>query len=220
MKKIRVVIAVAEPVFCEGLRWILAQQDDMETLGIAYTGEQGVDIIGRLKPDVAVVELGLPGLENVVLVGEIKAVSPTTGILGLTDKASIPRVLAALEVGLDGLLLKRASQEEILSAIRSICNGQAVMDLPTFRKLNNGQIALLGDNEPDNSETWLTGRELEVLKQAGSGLTTREIAGTMYLSDRTVQTHLTSIFRKFHVNSRTEAVVHALKTGWLVPEDL
>ena len=214
------MIAVADRVFSEGLWWVLAQQDDVETVDTACIGEQAVGIIGRLKPDVAVVELGVPGLENAALVKEIKTVSPSTGILGLADKASIPRAMAALKAGLDGLLLKRASQDEILSAIRSIYNGQAVVALPTLRKLISGQTNLLADNGPGNGDAWLTMCELEILKQAGRGLTTKEIGRTMYLSNRTVQANLANIFRKFHVSSRTEAVLHALKTGWLVPEDL
>jgi DNA-binding NarL/FixJ family response regulator len=220
MQKIRVVIAAGEPVFCEGLRWILAQQEDMEIVGIACTGENSVDVIGELKPHVGVVELGLPGVNGVALIKELKRVSPVTGILGLTRKPSVPCILASVEAGLAGYLLKRSAPEEIITAIRGIYNGEAVMDLSTLKKLNNAQSSAFGFPNSDDGNGWLSFRELQVLKLASKGLTTKEIAKTISLSDRTVQAHLATIFRKFDVGSRTEAVVHALKTGWLGPEDL
>jgi DNA-binding NarL/FixJ family response regulator len=219
VEKIRVLIAAGEPVFIEGLRWILMQQEDIQIVGMCNNGEETVDMAHRLAPDVGVIELRLPGLNSVPLIKEVKVASPTTGVLALTRKPSIPCILEALEVGLAGYLLTNASPTEIILAIRGIFNGEAVVDLNMLKALNNQQVSLFRDGLRQNNK-WMTYRELKVLKLAGKGLTTKEIAQNVALSQRTVQEHLANIFRKFEVGSRTEAVLCALRAGWLNAEDL
>jgi DNA-binding NarL/FixJ family response regulator len=147
----------------------------------------------------------------------MKEVSPDTAVLMVSAYSYPSYVLAALRSGAAGYLLKDTPLSEIINAIRMVNSGEAVFDMKATGKI----LRRLANDGTDRRKTEeLQPRELEVLNLAAKGVGNKEIATKLSISERTVQTHLVNVFRKLHVNSRTEAVLYALKEGWLNMDDL
>lgn len=216
-ERIRVLIADDHALVREGTREILEREGDLEVVGEAADGEETVALAAELRPDVVVVDIGMPVLSGVEATRRIKMDHPEIGILVLTVHDDDPYVYAILEAGAAGYLLKDIHGSQLVEAVRSVRAGEGVLHpaiarkvLGRFRKsMPPGQ-----DFEP------LTKRELEVLRLAARGMSNKEIAAELDLSARTVQVHLGRVFRKLRVASRTEAVIHGLRRGWFRLEEL
>lgn len=216
-ERIRVLIADDHALVREGTREILEREDDVEVVGEAADGEQAVELAGRLLPDVAVVDIGMPGVNGIEATRRIKAEHPEIGVLVLTVHDDDPYVYAMLEAGAAGYLLKDVHGSELVGAVRSVRAGEAVLHPAITRKVLG---RFRGSGTPGKAYEPLTDREIEVLRCAARGMSNREIAGELDLSARTVQVHLGRIFKKLRVASRTEAVIHGLRRGWFRLEDL
>ena len=218
MEKTKVLVADDHPAVREGLCRALEAEEDIEVIAQAVNGEEAVSLAKELELDVAIIDAAMPGLSGIDAARQIKEYCPMIAILILSAYDYRSYVLAALRAGVAGYLLKSTPLNDIVSAVRMVHNGEAVFDLKVVADI----LPRLG-NTTDKSSVHLGelhGRELEVLKLAAKGISNREIARQLYIGERTIQTHFVNIFRKLRVGSRTEAVLHALKNGWLTLDDL
>ena len=218
MEKIRILIADDHPAFREGLCQLLEGEEDLECVAMPEDGEEAVRLAKELRPDVAIIDVAMPKLNGIEATRQIKAAYPAIAILMVSAYGYESYILASLRVGAAGYLLKSASLRELISAIRLVHAGEGVFDLKSASRLIS-RVATEKVGERGGLEE-LHRRELEVLKLAAKGMRNKEIARKLVISERTVQTHLVNIFRKLEVGSRTEAVLHALKEGWLTLDDL
>lgn len=217
--KIRILIADDHAVVREGTRQLLEHEADMEVVAEASDGEEAVRLVGETKPDVAIIDINMPKLDGIGATKKIKELYPKTTVLILSAYDDDQFVFSLLEGGAAGYLLKSASSREIVDAVRAVNTGDSVLSPSIARKVLNrfGSTGKGGEEKPKES---LTERELEVLKLATMGLSNQDIADKLYLSLRTVQAHLGHIFNKLDVGSRTEAIVRALKQGWINLSDI
>lgn len=215
MEKIRVLIADDHAVVREGTRRILDAEEGIEVVGEAEDGESAVKLTLRLKPDVAIVDIAMPGLDGIEATRMIKNLCPSTAVLILSAYDDDQFVFSLLEAGAAGYLLKTVRAREIVSAVQAVHAGESVLHPAVARKVLNRFVPGPGRGAQQRSLELLSDRELDVLRLAAKGLSNQEIARDLCLSIRTVQGHLGHIFNKLGVSSRTEAVVRALKEGWV-----
>ncbi len=208
---IRILLADDHALMREGIRKILEEADDLEVVGEAGDGQEAVRLTRQLRPDVVLMDIAMPEMNGVEATREIKEVLPRTAILALSAYDDDAYVFALLEAGAAGYLLKGALSRQLVAAIQSVHQGESVLAPSVTRKL----FAHTSNHNQNERPHTLSERELEVLRLAGRGLSTRAIALALDISPRTVQFHLTQIFTKLNVGSRTEAVVSALRHGWL-----
>ena len=218
MEKISVLVADDHPAFREGLCRFLGEEEDLEVIAKPADGEQAVRLAKELLPDVAIIDVAMPKLNGIEAAKQIKAACPNTAILMVSAYSYESYLLASLRAKAAGYILKNASLDELINAVRMVHNGEAVFDFKSISKVL-GQLTTDEDTERKMLAE-LHHRELEVLKLAAKGRSNKEIAEELGISERTVQTHMVNIFRKLEVGSRTEAVLHALREGWLNLDDL
>jgi len=204
----------------EGTRRILEQEPDLEVVAEAGDGEETVKLACALKPDVALVDVAMPKLDGIEATRRIKAQCPAVAVLVLSAYDDDQFIFGLLEAGAAGYLLKSVRGQEIVDAIRAVHAGESVLHPSVARKVLNRFAGVSGKPRERKSVDLLTEREMEVLKMVTKGLSNKDIAEGLCLSVRTVQGHLANIFNKLRVSSRTEAVVHALKEGWVTLDDV
>jgi len=216
---IRVVIADDHALVREGTRQILEDQPGLAVVGEAADGEEAVALASRLRPDVVLMDIAMPRLNGIEATRLIKQASPSTSVLVLTAYDDDQYIYALLDAGAAGYLLKNVRGDELAQAVRAVAEGESVLHPAIASKVfkrytSPGQASGQEEMEP------LTERESEVLAMAAKGLSNKMIARDLNLSDRTVQVHLSNIFGKLGVASRTEAVITALRRGLLRLEEL
>jgi DNA-binding NarL/FixJ family response regulator len=213
VKTIRILLADDHAYVRQGTRELLEQQDDLEVVGEADNGRAVVQLALKEHPDVVIMDFAMPELNGIEATRQIKAVAPGIAILVLTAYDSEQYVFAFLEAGAAGYLLKDISVEELVNAIRAVHGGESILHPAIARKVINHF------SKPDSRQTTddlleqLTEREVEVLRLAAKGMSNRDISRELSISVRTVQTHLSNVFNKLGVGSRTEAVVLGLRKG-------
>ena len=220
MDRIKILIADDHAVVREGTRQILEQEADLAVVAEAGDGEEAVRLAGTSQPDVAIVDIAMPKLDGIEATKRIKALYPTIAVLILTAYDDDQFVFSLLEAGAAGYLLKSVRGRELIDAVRAIYAGESVLHPSIARKVLNRFAPVSGKLREQKPVEVLTEREREVLKLATQGLSNQDIANELCLSLRTVQAHLGHIFNKLQVSSRTEAVVRALKEGWITLGDI
>jgi DNA-binding NarL/FixJ family response regulator len=211
MNPIRILIADDHPVFRFGLRSLIASIPEMEVVGEATNGESAIEAAIRLKPDIILMDINMPGLNGIQATRRILADSPEIGILVITmfDDDS---VFDAMQAGARGYLLKGADPEETVRAIHSVANGEAIFSPKVAERL----ISYFGKNQAaasPNAFPELTERESEVLDLIAQGLTNTAIAERLVLSPKTVRNHVSNIFSKLQVSDRAQAIIRARQAG-------
>jgi DNA-binding NarL/FixJ family response regulator len=219
MDKIRILLADDHVVVRQGTRELLEREEDLEVVAEAGDGEEAVRLANSRRPDVAIMDISMPKLNGIEATRQIKAIQPATAVLVLTAYDDDQYIFALLEAGAAGYLLKNVRAEELVDAVRAVHVGESVLHPTVARKVINRFARPKEGRDVDTAVEQLTERELEVLKLAAKGMTNREIAQELVISVRTVQVHLTNVFGKIGVGSRTEAVLYALREGWLTLED-
>jgi two-component system, NarL family, response regulator LiaR len=218
---IRILLADDHVILRQGTRQLLENEADMKVVGEASDGEEAVRLTAELKPDVVIIDVAMPKLNGVEATKRIKQILPSTIILALTGYDYDEYIFGLLEVGAAGYLLKDVSGDDLVAAVRAVYNGEPVLHPAVARKLMDhckSPTACNIKTSPGASD--LSDREMEVLKLAAKGISNKDIADTLSISIRTVQAHMRSIFSKLGIGSRSEAMIYALKRGWLNLEDL
>jgi DNA-binding NarL/FixJ family response regulator len=216
-KLIRVILADDHQVVRRGIRDFLMESGEIEVVAEADNGDEAVRLIEQHRPDVAVLDIQMPGRTGIEIVQWVRDQKLPVGTLILTAYDDDPYLVAALEAGTNGFVLKTADAPEIVRAVLAVNEGKSVLDPSVVHRLM--QVVGGGTGTPHHDDlepgTDLTARELAVLDEAARGLTNKAIGLTLGISDRTVQGHLRNIFEKLHVTNRTEAVVKAVQLGML-----
>jgi NarL family two-component system response regulator LiaR len=219
MKKTRILIADDHSLFSEGIRNLIEEEEDFEVVGQARDGEEAVRLATELEPDVVVVDIVMPQLNGIEAAKRIKATLPTTSILMLSGYDYEAYLLQAMRAGAAGFLSKGARSSEVIAAIRAVSAGDPAIDQKTAYRIIT-RLVSTDDSVSKPTLDELHERELEVLRLGAKGMTNKEIAQELMISQRTVQTHFNNIFRKLDVRSRTEAILRALKQRWITLDDL
>jgi len=212
MTAIRVVVADDQTAVREGLVLLLELLDDVEVVGAAHDGEEAVQLVATHGADVVLMDLRMPRCDGITATARIRAEHPGTQVVVLTTYAEEPDILAALKAGALGYLTKDAGRAQIAHAIRAAAAGQAVLDPDVQRRLvaaAAGGVPVGPGPAPDG----LTPREVEVLALIAGGLSNREIAGRLYLTEATVKSHINRLFAKTGVRDRAQAVQYAYRHG-------
>lgn len=220
MGKIKILIADDHAVVREGTRQILEQEPDLDVVAEAADGEEAVKLASSSRPDVAILDIAMPKVDGIEATRKIKELCPGVAVLVLTAYDDDQFVFGLLEAGAAGYLLKSIRGRELVEAVRQVYAGESVLHPAIARKVLN-RFTPTGEKKgmPEPAKV-LSEREIEVLQLATQGLSNHEIADKLFLSLRTVQAHLGHIFNKLKVSSRTEAVVHAIKAGWVTLDDV
>jgi DNA-binding NarL/FixJ family response regulator len=198
----RVVIVDDHAVVRDGLARLLEHAADIDVVATAADGEAAVAVVADAIPDVVLMDLSMPGVDGVAATRRILADHPDVRVVVLTTFADQRRILDALDAGASGYLLKDASPDEIVAAIRSVVAGGAPLDPKAARVLLDAQRA-------PKPERRLSAREQEVLGLLATGLANKQIARRLGITERTVKAHLTSIFQQLGVSDRTQAALWA-----------
>ncbi|MDO8531380.1 MAG: response regulator transcription factor [Dehalococcoidia bacterium] len=218
MEPIRVVLGEDHSLVREGTRRILEQYPDLVVVGEAGDGEQALEMVGRLQPDVAILDVRMPKLSGIEVVRRIKACSPNTKALMLTAYDDDDYILASMEAEAAGYLLKTARASELVEAVRSVHAGESVLHPAIAAKVARlwGRRRVKVEQEPAEA---LSPREREVMDLAAKGLRNKDIAEKLSISVRTVEGHFNSIFAKLGVSSRVEAILYAVSLHTVTPEE-
>jgi NarL family two-component system response regulator LiaR len=216
--RIAILLADDHALFRQGLRRLIEEEPDMEVVAEAEDGLQAVQLAKQHKPAVAVLDISMPQLDGIEAGRRILAASPSTRTLLLSAYDSTDYVKRALHSGASGYLLKKVDMTTLAGSIRLVSSGELVIDTaPTGRLLR----ILMGEETRSHAGAGkLNPREMEVLRLVSAGKTNREVATELGISERTVQAHMLNIFKKLEVSSRTMAVLHALRQGWVALDDL
>jgi two-component system response regulator DegU len=218
MAKIRVLVVDEHPAFREGVRQAVNSTTDMEVVATAEDGESAVKQAAAEKPDIAVLSVTLPKMDGLATTKKLKEENPDIGIILVSLYSHGSYIVPALRAGALGYLSKTSPLEELISCIRSVKAGETVVKSEAVGKLL--RLLVSESDEESRYVEKLHLREMEVLGLVAKGMHNRDIAKRLGISDHTVHTHLTSIFRKMGVSSRTEAVIYALRMSWLSFDDL
>jgi DNA-binding NarL/FixJ family response regulator len=205
---IRLLVADDHPVVRDGLRGMLAGQPDLEVVGEAADGAEAVALVPRLRPDVVLMDLRMPGMDGVEAIRRLRTSRPDVRVMVLTTFDTDTDVVRAIEAGATGYLLKDTPREELVRAIRAAARGEAVLAPAVATKL-------LGQMRAPAPAGALSARELEVLELIARGATNREVGAKLFISEATVKTHLLHVFDKLGVSDRTAAVATAIEQGLL-----
>lgn len=212
MSPIRVLIADDHALFRDGLRRILGDFPDLTVVGVAANGAAAVDLATRLQPDVIVMDVRMPGMSGPEATRQLRAVAPACRVLMLTVSERDADLFAAVKAGARGYLLKSVEAGELVAAIRRVHAGEAVVAPAMAVKLLEEFSALATRGASAAAEP-LTERESAVLRAVARGLSNKEIAAELGLSEHTVKTHLRHILDKLHLRSRAHAAAYAVEAG-------
>lgn len=209
--KISVLIVDDHPIVRQGLRTLLELQDDILVAGEAVNGKAAVELTASLKPDVVLMDLVMPEMDGISATRHITELKQSTRVIALTSFVEDDKVIPAIQAGAVSFLLKDVSPTELLEAIRAAYHGEARLHPNVIRTLMNqvaAQPPALQKTAPD-----LTGREFEVLSLVSQGLSNREIAEKLVISEKTVKTHISSLLSKLGQEDRTRLAIYAIKKG-------
>lgn len=211
MSAIRILIADDHPVVREGLAKIIALYDDLELVGVAVDGADAIERAEQLHPDVVLMDVRMPDIDGVEATRRVRAGSPDTEVIVLSNYDEDQYVFDALGAGAKGYLLKDVSADALVDAIRAVARGESKLDGALMDRVV-AQFQQLQHRDQPQPES-LTPREHDVLEQLAAGCSNLEIAERLVVSEKTVKSHLTSIYRKLNVRDRSQAIVAALSTG-------
>ncbi len=210
-RTIRVVIADDHPVVREGLAAMLEREPDLEVVGEARDGQEAIDQVAALRPDVVLMDLQMPRVDGVEAIRQIRERHSGVHVLVLTTYDDDESILRGVEAGARGYLLKDAPRDELFRAVRAVARGESLLQPAVATRLLNRVSRKPAQPAPDV----LTERELDVLRLLARGAANKEIGAALHISESTVKTHVANIFQKLDVGDRTEAVTAALRRGLL-----
>ena len=213
---IRVLLVDDHAMVRRGLRDFLELHDDIVIVGEAADGAAAIDQASALQPDVVVMDLMMPGIDGIEATARIRTNLPTVEVIALTSFVEEARVLAAIEAGASGFLLKDAEADELAAAIRAAAAGEVHLD-PAIAGIVARHLRVASGNgvqgKPGDGLASLTARERDVLARVAQGLSNRAIAETLGITERTARTHVSNVLAKLGLASRTQAALFAVQHG-------
>lgn len=220
MSKIKIVVVDDHPMVRQVLRHSLEQEADFAVVGEAADGDEAVRLTDEFLPQLVLMDIKMPGVSGVEATRQIIARHSGVAVLGLTAYDEDEHVLGILQAGAVGYLLKTASRETLIQALRSVLAGVTVLDPQVYRKLLKRAVRRQPATTAPGTAEPLGARELDVLRLAAGGMRNEVIASRLGISVRTVKGHFEEIYAKMRVQSRTEAAMQALKRGHIRIEDI
>ena len=202
---VKILIADDHSMVREGFRQLLQLEEEFEVVGEAANGQEAIDLIKKLKPDILLLDINMPVKNGLEVLEELKKYNSKTKTLMLTIHNEVEYLIKAVEIGCNGYLLKDSSFQSLKEAINLVNSGESYIQPELTPILNAG---LMRKNEVEEN---LTKREIEVLKLVAVGKINREIAVELDISERTVKNHISNLFKKINVSDRTQAAVYAIK---------
>lgn len=211
--RIRVMICDDHALFRRGLIMVLESEDDIVVVGEAEDGRDAVERVADIVPDVVLMDVRMPEIDGIEATRLIAERAPSAKILMLTVSDEESDLYEAIKAGATGYLLKEISIEEVASAVRAVVSGQSLISPSMASKLLTEftNLAKRADERTSVPTPRLTERELEVLRLVAQGMSNREIAGELYISENTVKNHVRNILEKLHLHTRMEAVMYAVR---------
>jgi DNA-binding NarL/FixJ family response regulator len=214
---IRVLLVDDHAMVRRGMRDFLTLHEDLEIVGEAADGAAAIELAGALRPDVVVMDLLMPGVDGIEATARIRASNPDIEIVAITSFVEEARIVAALEAGASGFLLKDAEADELAAAIRAAAAGEVHLDPAVAgivaRRMRNGATGGPGGGSGADALGSLTTRERDVLGGVARGLSNRSIADELGITERTARTHVSNILAKLGLSSRTQAALLAVQHG-------
>jgi two-component system response regulator NreC len=218
VRKIRVLIADDHAIVREGVRMILSAHPEIQVVGEASTGDQAVAMAEALRPDVTVMDISMPGMNGIEATQQIRQKASEVNVLALTMHEDDHYVFQLLRAGASGYVLKRAAATDLVDAVRASSRGEAFLYPSVARTVVQDYLRRLERGEAERRPyDGLTQREREVLALIAEGNTNQQIAGRLFISIKTVQTHRAHIFEKLGLHDRTELVRYAIRKGLIEP---
>ncbi len=216
---IRVVVVDDQRLFTRGLSGLVDMVPGLEVVGVAHDGAQGVELCRKEEPDVVLMDISMPKMDGISATREIKDLLPQTAVIILTGHEEDEHVFEGIKAGAQGYLLKDSEPEDLARAIRTVYAGNTLIAPDLAQKmLNTFQAG--GSGGSRLAPPPLTGRELEVIRALAQGMSDRQIARSLGISEKTVRNHTSNIYRKLHIFDRTQAVIYAVREGVIDVEEL
>lgn len=213
-RKVRLVIAEDETMFRESLARILALEDDIEVVGTAGDGERALTVTRAQRPDVVLTDIGMPKMTGIQLTEALRREMPSVGVVILTIYNDDEKVFSAIKAGARGYVLKDSPPDDTLAAVRAVARGEGLLNPGLVRRMMDEFERIQHQRAEDNEAfRQLTDREIEILTELGKGRRNKEIADTLFIAEKTVKNHISSIFAKLEINSRAEAALLAARQG-------
>ncbi|WP_395093875.1 response regulator [Armatimonas sp.] len=213
MEEITVLLTDDHAIVRQGVRAFLDTQPDIKVVGEASCGEEAVRLCESLAPDIVLMDLLMPGMGGVEATRQVKVISPRTQVIVLTSYHEDEHVLPAIRAGALSYLLKDAAAGEIATAIRKAAIGEVTLSPAIAAQMMKAVTGQRKATEHSGSESPLTNRELEVIRLIADGLSNTDIAEKLFVSEKTVKSHVSNILAKLHVTDRTQAAVYAWREG-------
>jgi DNA-binding NarL/FixJ family response regulator len=204
----RVVIVEDHTLVRQSLVKMVSAEPGFEVVGESGRGDEAIDVIVRAKPDLALLDIAMPGADGLEVAARVKATCPEIRMLFLTMHEDDASIVRAVGLGADGYVLKTASTEELMQALRTVAGGSSYLSPRIAKRIMN-----LAGSRNSSSHTRLTERELEILRLLASGVRPAELARRLFVSVKTIKNHLTNIYAKLGVQTGTQAVAEAFRQG-------
>ena len=208
---IRVLLADDHNVLRQGMAQVLDMQPDVNVVGQADNGADAVSLAAQRRPDIVLMDINMPGMDGVAAARRITARHPETGVIILTMYRRDDYVFEAIKAGANGYLLKEVELDELLDAIRAVSRGEAVIDSAIASRV----LAEFRRPEPpaEEDEPELAERDIQILRLLAQGLSNQDIADQLFIAEKTVRNRLSGIFRRLHLENRTQAALYAIQEG-------
>jgi DNA-binding NarL/FixJ family response regulator len=215
---IRVAVVDDQRLFAKGISGLVDMVPGVEVVGVAHDGEEGVALCREEEPDVVLMDISMPKMDGISATREIKDLLPQTAVIILTGHEEDENVFEGIKAGAQGYLLKDAEPEDLSRAIRTVHTGDTIIAPELAQKMLNTFES--GGPRGSRLAPPLTERELEVIRALAQGMSDRQIARSLDISEKTVRNHTSNIYRKLHIYDRTQAVIYAIREGVIDVEEL
>ncbi len=216
---VRVAVVDDQRLFAKGLSGLVDMLPGVEVVGVAYDGEEAVALCREEEPDVVLMDISMPKMDGISATREIRNLLPQTAVIILTGHEDDEHVFEGIKAGAQGYLLKDSEPDDLARAIHTVNAGNTIIAPDLAQKMLN-TFEGGRSRSPQLSPPPLTERELEVIRALAHGMSDRQIAGSLGISEKTVRNHASNIYRKLHIFDRTQAVIYAIREGVIDVEEL